>query len=46
MGNAAHKKCLRIRAMVENIVLSLLRVNAMTSRMNRIFLDVDVEEEV
>ena len=44
MGEAEHKKCLRIRAMVEDIVHSLLRVNAMTSRMNEIFEAV-VDEE-
>ena len=46
MGETAHKKCLRIRAMVENIVHSLLRVHEMTSRMNRIFVGVDDEDEV
>ena len=39
-----HQQCLRIRAMVENIVHSLLRVEAMTSRMNNIFLEVEDEE--
>ena len=39
-----HKKCLRIRAMVENIVHALLRVEAMTQRMNTIF--IGVEEDV
>ena len=44
MGDDAHRKCLRIRAMVEDIVHSLLRVNAMTSRMLEIFAAV-VDEE-
>eukprot|EP00091_Calanus_sinicus_P002669 TRINITY_DN12765_c0_g1_i1.p1 TRINITY_DN12765_c0_g1~~TRINITY_DN12765_c0_g1_i1.p1 ORF type:complete len:273 (-),score=82.37 TRINITY_DN12765_c0_g1_i1:218-1036(-) len=46
MGEAAHQKCLRIRAMVENIVHSLLRVQEMTSRMNRIFVSVDDEVKI
>ena len=32
-----HKKCLKIRAMVENIVHSLLRVRELTTRLPEIF---------
>ena len=46
MGETAHKKCPRIRAMAENIVHSLLRVHRMTSQMNRIFVGVDNEYKV
>ena len=45
MESRVKQRCLKTRAMVENMVHSLLRVNAMTSRMNEIFVQDKVEEE-
>jgi len=44
MKEAEHKNCLKIRATVENIVHSLLRVNALSSRLSEIFFAEDQEE--
>ena len=44
MESRVKQRCLKTRATVENMVHSLLRVNAMTSRMNEIFIqDLEVE---
>ena len=40
-----HKKCLKIRAMVEDIVHSLLRVRELTTRLPEIFELSDEEEQ-